>query len=98
VGVQPIISLDYLVLQKSFFKRLCVEVKTIAREKNDKVTMHPESLARKTAYIEKNGGRGHTVVFDNRSDSIYYREGCGNFRLKNMEKISSIKQLKEKLR
>ncbi len=65
-----------------------IEVKTIVRGKNDKITMHPDSLARKTAAATKYGLTSHTVVFDDRVKSIYYRQGIGSFRLSGMKKVS----------
>lgn len=65
--------------------RHVVEVKTIVRGNNDKITMHPESLARKEAYVRASGAKAHTVVFDDRSGRIYYKAGIGSFRLSAME-------------
>ncbi len=70
-----------------------VEIKTIVRGKNDKITMHPESLQRKVDAMKKEKGIAHTVVFDNRVNKIFYKEGLGSFRLKNMQEIS-LKELK----
>jgi len=64
-----------------------IEVKTIVHGVNDKITMHPESLARKVAFAEKNGVLPHTVVVDNRTSKIYYKEGVGSFRLSSMREV-----------
>lgn len=77
--------------------RDAVEVKTIVRGKNDKITMHPESRLRKERAARANRYRSHTVVFDDRDGSIYYKKGVGSFRLKNMEKVS-IDELEGKFR
>ncbi len=74
----------------------CVEVKTIVAGANDKITMHPESLARKVAYASSNRLTAHTVVFDGRNNSIYYRRGIGSFRLRNMERVPSLSALRGK--
>ena len=71
--------------------RHAVEVKTILDGTHPKITMHPESLARKEKYVRKNKVRGHTVVIDARNRSkpeYYYRRGMGSFRLSGMEKVS----------
>jgi hypothetical protein len=64
-----------------------VEVKTIVRGKNDKITTHPPSLARKVAYAEENNIQSHTVAFDDRNNKIYYKKGVGSFRLSSMKEI-----------
>lgn len=71
-------------------KKHAIEVKTIIEGKNPKITMHPESLKRKTSYLRKHGMTGHTVVIDARSDrpAYYYKPGVGSFRLSGMEKVS----------
>lgn len=76
-----------------------VEVKTLVRNTNDKITMHPESRTRKEEWAEKNGARMHTIVFDRRDEygqqaglgannysghRMYYRRGVGAFRLSAM--------------
>jgi hypothetical protein len=63
-----------------------VEVKTIVDGNNDKITMHPESLARKM----KQKATWHTVVVDARGTgkSYYYKKGLGSFRIANMDKVS----------
>lgn len=70
-----------------------VEVKTISEGKNDKITMHPESRARKLREARKLRVQTHTVVFDMRGGrtKIYYREGVGSYRLKHMELVTLMK-------
>lgn len=75
----------------------CIEVKTIMEGSNDKITMHPESLARKQAEASKRGLKAHTVVFDARNNAVYYRQGIGSFRLGNMEKLSSAAAVRSRL-
>jgi len=72
-----------------------IEVKTIVRGKNDKITMHPESLQRKIEFAASNKIEAHTVVFDHRNSKIYYREGVGSFRLKYMKEINKIGDLRD---
>jgi len=64
-----------------------IEVKTIVQGINDKVTMHPSSLARKVAFAEQNGVQPHTVVKDDRTGQVYYKEGVGSFRLSSMREV-----------
>ncbi len=70
-----------------------VEIKTIVRGKNDKITMHPTSLAKKEKFAEDHKLTTHTVVFDDRNQKIYYKQGLGSFRLRNMQSISSLSDL-----
>ena len=67
------------------FGKNMIEVKTIVRGKNDKITVHPESLRRKMEEIKAKKGIAHTVVFDERNNKVYYNEGVGSFRLGAME-------------
>ena len=64
------------------------EIKTIVTGSNDKITMHPDSLARKQDYLASNNLTGHTVVFDDRNNNIYYKQGVGSFRLSSMQEVS----------
>ncbi|GAH37146.1 unnamed protein product, partial [marine sediment metagenome] len=68
-----------------------IEVKSIIGGKNPKITMHQDSLARKKAWAKANKSKLHTVVLQ--GDDVYYRKGCGSFRLSSMEKID-LKTLK----
>lgn len=76
--------------------RQAVEVKAIIEGKNPKITMHPESLARKANYLRDNEMVGHTVVIDARSSKeiYYYARGVGSFRLSGMERVTKTR-LKE---
>ena len=74
-----------------------VEVKVIIGGKNPKITMHPESLARKVAELRKNKRIGHTVVIDARGTppAYYYKAGLGSFRLSAMQRVTRV-HLREK--
>lgn len=66
-----------------------VEVKTIMKGADSvKVTMHKDSLARKVAQVAETGLRPHTVVVDERTAKVYYKEGLGSFRLSTMQEVS----------
>lgn len=78
-------------------KKTGIEVKTIfPGAKNDKITQHPESLARKWKEQKtlkmKNVA---TVAIDMRGKGldVYVKPSLGSFRLGSMQKISSIKDL-----
>jgi hypothetical protein len=77
-------------------KVLGIEVKTIVAGKNDKITIHPESLSRKQAWVKEHNATGHTIAIDLRGGSrtFYYRGGFGSFRLSSMQRVS-LKQLRE---
>lgn len=77
-----------------------IEVKTVLPGvRNAKITMHPESLARKEKEARSKGYKTATVVIDARQDraQYYFRNGLGSFRLSSMEKISP-NDLAEKLK
>jgi hypothetical protein len=70
--------------------RSAIEVKTLIDQRNDKITMHPDSLARKQKDA-KRFSRVYTLVVDDRPGSggkLYLREGLGSFRLGAMQPIS----------
>jgi hypothetical protein len=77
-------------------KRPAVEVKTFISNKNDKVTVHPDSLRRKTRWARANKAQLHTVVVDLRSgrQELYYRRGVGSFRLGSLTPVTSAGHLK----
>lgn len=77
-----------------------IEVKAIIAGRNDKITMHPESLERKVKYARKNKLTSHTVIIDARGSKpvYYYRKGVGSFRLKNMERLSSAADLRTRIK
>jgi len=74
-----------------------VEVKTVIHNKNDKITMHPESKERKEKWLKKNKAIGFTVIVDMRGKAprVLARQGVGSFRLANMTEIRNSKQLRE---
>lgn len=66
-----------------------IEIKTIVRGKNNKITMHGDSLARKWKEANKfPRAEVHTVIFDERTKRIYYRNDLGSFRLNQMEEVT----------
>jgi hypothetical protein len=71
-----------------------IEVKTLVRGSNDKITMHPTSLARKIAEGRARGLKLHTVVFDDRTGKMYYKAGVGSFRLSAMTEVQDLDELK----
>jgi hypothetical protein len=64
-----------------------IEVKRIVHGINDKITMHPASLARKVDFALNNGVEPHTVVKDDRTGQVFYKEGVGSFRLSSMREV-----------
>lgn len=70
-------------------KNVGVEVKAVIDNGNNKITMHPESLARKEAWAKDNKATLHTVVVDTKTGKMYHREGVGSFRLANMQQVSA---------
>jgi hypothetical protein len=72
-------------------KTVGVEMKTLLDNKNDKITMHPDSRRRKEKWIRQNRADGYTVVVDRRrgkEGDYYYREGFGSFRISAMIPIT----------
>ena len=81
--------------------RIYLEVKALIDQKNDKLTMHPESLERKLNYAKVNGiKKVYTVAIDKRGgkQDFYYRKGLGSFRLGKMERLTSHQELKRVIR
>jgi hypothetical protein len=80
---------------------LGVELKTMVKQTNDKITMSKTALAKKVDSIQAAGPgfRAFTVVADKRGGSTryYYREGVGSFRLGTMHQVS-LPQLKSIIR
>lgn len=70
-----------------------IEVKAVIKNKNEKLTMHPESLDRKVAWGRKHHASVHTVVVDMQSRQILYRRGVGSFEFGTMDRIESPKHL-----
>jgi hypothetical protein len=79
-------------------KNAGIEIKTIfPGAKNDKVTMHQDSLARKIQDMKDKGfKKAWTVAIDMRDMKkmdVYVKPSLGSFRLGSMQKIESIKDL-----
>ena len=77
------------------------EVKTFVHNTNDKITMHPPSLARKEKWAKTNKATLHTIVVDARpgkGGQMYYREGVGSFRLASMTPVKNEAHLKRLVR
>lgn len=76
-----------------------LEIKTIfPGAKNPKITMHPESLARKVKEARVRKLKPATIVIDTRPSraEFYFKPGVGSFRLSSMEKVEP-QQLRGKL-
>lgn len=70
---------------------IVIEVKTIIRAKNSKITMHGDSLARKRKEWRQFGKKNtevYTIVFDERYGKYYIRNDVGSFRLSAMQEVS----------
>lgn len=81
-------------------KDIRVEVKTMVDGKHDKVTIHPFSRKEKEKEIKKGKlTKIFIVVIDNRDgkDDVYVRQGFGSFRLKNLEKLEKISDLRKSI-
>lgn len=79
--------------------KTAIEIKSIIAAKNDKITMHPTSRNEKLAVAKKQKLNAFTVVFDHREgrNDVYYREGVGSFKLRDMTKLKNIGGLKRVL-
>ena len=82
-------------------EHVAVEVKTMIKQKNDKITMAGDALARKIDFISERmktnpAFRAYTVVADKRGGPTryYIRQGVGSFRLNTMRQ-ASINQMNE---
>ena len=82
------LPVDHVVRNKAG-KVFGVEVKMVLDQKNAKLTMHPESLARKVTWGHANHASLHTVVVDLRgkTPSVLYRRGVGSFRLAGLTTV-----------
>lgn len=78
-------------------RRFGVEVKTLMDNRNDKITMHPESLLRKLRWARKERAALHTVIVDLRSGAprLYHRRGVGSFRLRSLTPVRDHAHLRE---
>lgn len=88
-----------------------IELKTVVKNANAKITMKGEALARKRTWTRKNKATFHTVVLDDskvfnangagvHDDSqraILYRRGSGSFRLAKMYRCKDEEELKSLL-
>jgi hypothetical protein len=91
-----------IVAQDARGRTVGIEVKTFCDQANDKVTMHPDSLARKQSWARRARARLATVVVDARdqfghgrlySGTRYYvAHGVGSFRLGTMRGFSSLRE------
>lgn len=70
-------------------KQIGLEVKTLLLQKNDKITMKRDALARKTQWGKDNNSAIGTVVLDLREKgmSVFYRSGVGSFRVMHMQEV-----------
>jgi thioredoxin reductase len=82
-------------------EHVAVEVKTMIKQKNDKITMDKAALARKGDFIAQHlaanpAFRAYTVVADKRGGPTryYVRQGVGSFRLNTMQQVN-VGQLNE---
>lgn len=85
-----------------------IELKTVVKNANGKITMKGEALARKRTWARKNKAQFHTVVLDDskvfnalgegKHDEsqrrILYRRGAGSFRLEKMHVCKDMAELK----
>lgn len=81
--------------------RIGVEVKTVVKAKNDKITMHPTSLQRKVDAVKKLKLKSsYTVVIDARQDEPkwYVKEGLGSFRFGNLKDVGKVQNLRRMVR
>lgn len=70
-------------------KTMGLEVKSLLLQKNDKITMKRESLAKKVQWGKDNKSNIGTVVVDLRQKGmqVYYRDGVGSFRIMHMTEV-----------
>lgn len=85
-----------------------IELKTVVSNKNSKITMKGDAIARKRSWERKNRATIHTVVIDDSEvfdangpgehdegkRKIYYRRGYGSFRIPTMYAVKDIAELK----
>jgi hypothetical protein len=86
-----------------------VELKTMVSNKANKITMKRSAMDRKLAWEKKNKAVFHTVVLDDQAvfeangpgqhdeskRRIFYRRGCGSFRVGSMHEVKDLAELKE---
>jgi hypothetical protein len=82
-------------------KGVGIEVKTLLSNSNDKITMHKDAIERKIRAAKENKLKVFTVVVDKRGGgrpAYYLRKGVGSFRIGNMERINSLRELRQRVR
>jgi hypothetical protein len=72
-----------------------IEIKTIIEGETGKITMHKPSLKAKKEQAAENGWTTHTVVFDTRTDKIYYKPGVGGYRITAMN-LTNLEELERR--
>lgn len=73
-----------------------IEIKTIMDNKNSKITMHPSSIARKTAWSKSNKSRLSTVAVDmQRGGAVFFHAGVGAFRMRGMTQVRNATHLRQ---
>mgnify|MGYP001593290727 CR=1 FL=1 len=90
------LPVDHVVKNKAG-KVFGVEVKTLVDQRNDKLTMHPDALARKVRWGHANHASLYTVVVDLRGQTpqMLYRRGVGSFRLAGLTPVQDGAHLKQ---
>jgi hypothetical protein len=80
--------------------RVAVEVKTLVDQKAGKLTVHPESRARKLELAEKHNLKTYMIAVDKRGSQhrYYAREGIGSYTLKSMKEFTTMAALKRYVR
>lgn len=86
-----------------------VELKTMTDNKNGKITVKADALARKKAWSAENGAQFHTVAFDDQKifdangrgkhgpdaeRKLYYKRGCGAFNISAMHLVKDEAELR----
>lgn len=77
-----------------------VEVKTLIKSKNSKITMKADAIARKMKQARKDKLKIHTVVVEKRPgqpEAYYHAKGVGSFRVASMKRYDSVDGLKKVL-
>ena len=76
-----------------------IEVKTLLRQSNDKITMRRDALTRKLEWARATCALLHTVAIDFRQPcaAVYYRPGVGSFRLTAMRPLPDLTALRGEL-
>lgn len=86
-----------------------VELKTIVKNSNGKITMKGDAIARKAKWERKNKAKIHTIVVDDTDvfnaggegkhdeskRKIYYANGYGSFRIATMHQVKDMEEVKK---